>query len=173
MTAATHVAILTTCSGVAEQQATNGTIALLNLDAQIDGLESEVGVERWTVEGRIGFIELITLRGLILGRVADYERAEEVAEQLVRDATTEGAAFFARARTRAVFHRFADALADIDVAEQLSLDAEAANSERAAIFQALGRYDEALSILEDAARRQNDMVHGAMEKHVKRMLPYG
>ena len=156
MIATAQIATLAGLSGTAELPATNGTIALLNLDAQIDGLESDVGVERWTVEGRIGFIELITLRGLILGRVADYERAGEVAEQLARDATTEGAAFFARARTRAVFHRFADALADIDIAEQLSLDADAANSERAAIFQAIGRYDEALSILEDAARRRTN-----------------
>ena len=42
----------------------------------------------------------------------------------------------------------------MDRAEQLSLDAETANGERAAIFQALGRYDEALALREEAAARR-------------------
>ena len=90
----------------------------------------------------------------MLGRIADYERAEEIAEQLVRDAPGDARAWLARARTRAGFHRFNDALADLDRAERLSLDAETANSERAAIFQALGRYDEALALREEAAQRR-------------------
>ena len=97
---------------------------------------------------------MITLRGVIVGRIADYDRAEEIAEQLVRDASTDARALVARARTRASFHRFNDALADVDRAERLSLDAETANGERAAIFQALGRYDEALALREEAADRR-------------------
>jgi len=103
---------------------------------------------------RVGLIELITLRGLILGHIADYERADGMAEQLVRDAATDGTAFVARARTRAVFHRFTDALDDIDRAERLGLDAETTNRDRAAIFQAVGRYDEALAIRKEAADRR-------------------
>ena len=61
-------------------------IALRNLGAQIDALEPEVRLGRATVETRAGLVELITLRGLIVGRIADYVRAEEIAEQLVRDA---------------------------------------------------------------------------------------
>jgi tetratricopeptide (TPR) repeat protein len=72
----------------------------------------------------------------------------------VRDAADDGTAFVARARTRAVFHRFADALADVDRAARLSLDAATTNRERAAIFQAVGRYDEALAIREEAADRR-------------------
>jgi tetratricopeptide (TPR) repeat protein len=133
---------------------TDGRIALLNLRAQIDGLEPAVRRGQASIESRVGLIELITLRGLILGRIADYERAEEIAEQLVRDASADGTAFVARARTRAVFHRFTDALDDVDRAERLSVDAETARRERAAIFQALGRYDEALAMREEAADRQ-------------------
>ena len=124
---------------------------MLNLSAQIDALEPEVRLGRASVETRAGLAELITLRGLIIGRIADYVRAEEIAEQLVRDAPTDAKAFVARARTHATFHRFNDALSDIDRAEQLSLDAETANGERAAIFQAVGRYDEALALREQAA----------------------
>jgi tetratricopeptide (TPR) repeat protein len=137
-----------------ELPVTDGTIALLNLRAQIDGLEADVRLGHATVESRTGVIELITLRGLILGRIADYQRADEMAEQLVRDAATDGTAFVARARTRAVFHRFTDALDDIDRAERLGFDADSTNRDRAGIFQALGRYDEALAVREEAADRR-------------------
>jgi tetratricopeptide (TPR) repeat protein len=132
---------------------TDGTISLLNLQAQIDGLEPDVRRGRASIQSRVGLIELITLRGLILGHIADYERAAEIAEQLVHDVAADAKAFVARARTRAVFHRFTDALDDVDRAERLSRDADTTNRERAAIFQAQGRYDEALAIREEAADR--------------------
>jgi tetratricopeptide (TPR) repeat protein len=136
---------------IVERPLTDGSIALLNLGAQIDALEPEVRLGHATVETRAGLVEPIMLRGLIVGHIADYERAEEIAGRLVRDASTDAKALLARARTRACFHRFDDALSDIDHAEQLSLDAETANGERAAIFQALGRYDEAVALREEAA----------------------
>ena len=139
---------------IAELPLTDGTIALLNLRAQIADLEPDVRRGRATVEHRVALIALITLRGLILSHIADYQRAEEMAEQLVHDAATDGTALLARARTRAVFHRFTDALDDVDRAERFSLDPDTANRERAAIFQALGRYDDALSIRETAAERR-------------------
>ena len=86
-----------------ERPLTDGTIALLNLDAQIEAVEAEVGLGRATVETRAGLAELITLRGLIVGRIADYERAEKIAEQLVRDAPSDARALVARARARAGF----------------------------------------------------------------------
>jgi tetratricopeptide (TPR) repeat protein len=148
MIAAAHLAGF---DDITVRPVTDGTIALLNLRAQIDGLEPDVRRGHASIDSRVGLIELITLRGLFLGHLADYQRAAEIAEQLVRDAATDGTAFVARARTRAVFHRFIDALDDVDRAERLSLDVETTNRERAAIFQALGRYDEALTIRAEAA----------------------
>lgn len=144
-----------------ERPLTDGTIALLNLDAQIDALEPEVWIGLASVETRSGLAELIALRGLIVGCIADYDRANEIAEQLVRDVPTDSNALLARARTHAGFHRFNDALADIECAEQLSLDAETANGERAAIFQALGRYDESLVLREEAVKRRASFEHVA------------
>ena len=137
-----------------ERPLTDGTIALLNLEAQIDALEPEVRLGSANVETRAGLAELISLRGLILGRIADYDRANEIAEQLVRDVPTDPKALLSHARTHAGFHRFYDALADVDCAERFSLDAETANGERAAIFQALGRYDESLALREEAVKRK-------------------
>jgi tetratricopeptide (TPR) repeat protein len=52
-----------------------------------------------------------------------------------------------------LFHRFGDALDDLDVAERLAADTVIVNRERAAVFQGLGRYEEAFVIREEAARR--------------------
>jgi len=120
---------------------TDGTIAVLNLEAQIDGLEDYV-----TIAEAATLIDNLILRGLILGRICDYERAAQLADYLVHDAGTDPAAYFARTRTHAVFHRFTEALDDLDYAERLSLQDTTAKQERAAILQALGRYNEALQI---------------------------
>src|SRR5579863_6472965 len=146
---------------ISERPLTDGTIALLNLEAQIDALDPEVRLGSANVETRAGLAELIALRGLIIARIADYDRANEIAEQLVRDAPTDPRAFLTRARTHAGFHRFKEALADIECAERLSLDAETANGERAAIFQALGRYDESLVLREEAVKRRASFEHVA------------
>src|SRR5215469_3914956 len=84
---------------------TDGTIALLNLQAQIDGLEGH-----GTFAEAATLIDLLILRGLILGRISDYERAAELADRRVSAATIDPVPYKARARTRAVFHRFAEAL---------------------------------------------------------------
>jgi tetratricopeptide (TPR) repeat protein len=119
---------------------TDGLIALLNLQAQIDGLEG-----RHTCAEAATLIDLLILRGLILGRISDYERAAQLADRQVGAATADAAAYMARARTRAVFHRFAEALDDLDSADRMSPHDTAAKRERAAIMQAQGRFDEALS----------------------------
>ena len=136
-----------------EATVTDGTIALRNLEAQIEGLQPEAALCRAPVDERVRLIDLLALRGSILGTIADYERAQELADRLVHVAITAAPAFFARAQTRALFHRFADALEDLEVAERLGADADVVNRERAAVFQGLGRYEEAFAIREEAAHR--------------------
>ena len=136
---------------------------MANLQAQIDGLTARSPRHargRWShgrrSPNRSRLIDLLLLRGHVLGRIADYERAAGLAEQLVRDAPDDGTAWLARARTRATFHRFAEALADLDAAERRGADRAALDAERAAIFQALGCYDDALALRRDAAERRPD-----------------
>lgn len=135
---------------------TAGTLALVNLEAQIDGLEREAIAGQLDVGGRAELIELVALRGHILGCIADYEWAERLAEQLVSDAPSDGVAIFTRARARATFHRFLDALTDLDKAKRLGAEPAVVDAERAAIFQAVGQYDQALTIYCDAAERRAD-----------------
>jgi len=89
-------------------------------------------------------VDLLILRGDVLGRIADYEQAAGLAELLVCAAPDDGAAWLARARTRATFHRFAHALADLDAAGRCGADQATLDAERAAILQAVGCYTEAL-----------------------------
>ena len=77
-----------------------------------------------------------------------------LAEQLTRDAPDGCLAFLARAR--ATFHRFKDALADLDRAQRLGADSAVLEAERAGIFQAVGRYDEALTFFRGAAEHRAD-----------------
>jgi tetratricopeptide (TPR) repeat protein len=139
---------------------TSGTIAVANLQAQIDGLTLRAHransgrAEPHAVAGRAVLVDLLLLRGHVLGRIADYERAGELAEQLVRDAPDDGTAWLARARTRATFHRFAVALADLENAGRNGLDGATVDAERAPILQAVGCYWHALALCQIAAKRR-------------------
>ena len=135
---------------------TAGVLALGNLQAQIEGQERRARSGLLTVNDQAELIDLVTLRGHVLGCIADYEWAEERAEQLTLDAPADGVAFLARARARATFHRFTDALTDLERAQRLGADPAVLGAERASILQALGRYDEALQFFQEAAARRAD-----------------
>ncbi len=129
-----------------EPRTTDGAIAIGNLEAQIEGEEHLASYGPLTVAQRAGIADLIAMRGQFLGRIRDYERAEEIAESLVRDAPDDGRAYLARAGARATFHRFPEALADLLNAERLGAGAAAVESARAGVLQGAGSYDEALEI---------------------------
>lgn len=135
---------------------TAGVIAVGNLLAQIEGQKREAAAGRLTVKAQAGLIDLIVLRGHVLGCISDCEWAGALAEQLTQDAPDEGDARLARARTRAAFHRFADAMADLDEARWLGADPAVVDAERAAIFQATGRYEQARLIYREAVERRAD-----------------
>ena len=140
----------------ATTRTTAGVIAIGNLQAQIEGLQGEAAAHRLTAEGTSGLVELLLLRGHILGRVRDYELAGRLTAQLIREGPSGPAALLARSRTRAALHRFVEALADLDDAAGLGADPSAVDAERAVIFQALGRYDEALAIFSEVTNRRAD-----------------
>jgi tetratricopeptide (TPR) repeat protein len=135
-------------ASIREPRTTDGALALMNLQAQL-GAGVRPGVHAKTEQ-----IELLALRGHLLGRIDDARRAAELAERLARDAAADGSAWLARARTRAGFHRFAEALDDLDEAERLGAARAIVDGERAAVFQALGRYHDAQAIRERAAIRR-------------------
>lgn len=102
---------------VSELPTTAGVLAFSNLEGQIDGEEHLAIYRPLTVKQRAGIVDLVSMRGQFLGHIADYERAADLAAQLVHDHPTDGAAFVARAKTSATFHEFGSALRDLDHAE--------------------------------------------------------
>ncbi len=135
---------------------TAGVLAMINLQAQIDGRQRRVLGGMGVVGDRAELIELVALRGHVLGRICDYEWAEEQAEQLTRDVPADAVAFLTRARARGRFHRFTDALADLDRARRLGADPAVVDAERASVLQAIGRYEPALALYSEAAKRRAD-----------------
>ena len=134
---------------------TAGVIAVGNLQARIDGQLSRATGGRLTVGERAELVELLALRGHVGGCVADAERAAALADDLIGQVPGDARSFVARARTRGAFHRFGR-LTDLDTAAALGGDRAALDAERAAIYQALGRYGEALAIRQRAVDRHAD-----------------
>ena len=122
--------------------ATDGAIAVNNMDAQIESLEKR-SAER---SSRRGLVEMLLSRGQFLGRIADYERAATIAEALVREDPKDAGGYESRASTLATFHRFDDALADLAEAERRGRKADDLAPARVAIFVATGRIDDAAAL---------------------------
>ena len=147
----THVAYATE----AEFSLTTGELAMSNLQAQIVGREQQLMENsRVAVADQAELIELVAMRGYLLGVIADYELAQERADELCRNHPDNGMAYISRARSRARFHLFGEALTDLDDAERLGADRESVFRERATIFQAKGQYDTALAFFLPAAEMQ-------------------
>lgn len=141
-----------------ERRTTDGGIAIGNLDAQLAGTERLARGRALSVPERASQAELLTQRGQILGRISDYEQADEIAEHLVREAPTDGRAWMARARTRATFHRFADALADLAEAERLGVRRKLIDGVRVGILQATGHEQDALAIRHRLSEARPDIL---------------
>lgn len=136
---------------------TDPDVALGNLNAQIDSLQARAAAAPPSVAQQAELATLLAARAQYAGRIADRERALQIAETLARQHPDDPVALLAAARGRAAVHRFNDALADLDRAEAAGASRAAADGVRAGILQALGRYDAALAIRADAARRRPDI----------------
>ncbi len=142
----------------AARRTTDGSIAVDNLNAQIAGTERLAQSRPLSVQERASQADLLMQRGQILGRVGDYEAAAAIADALVAEAPSDPTALLARARTRATFHRFTDALADVDEAVRRGALASAADAVRVGILQATGKDTEALAIRRHLAERRPDIL---------------
>ncbi len=156
--AGTHVAVNAPGAPLtpAELPTTDGGLALHNLDAEIAGLEAALEKDP-TLDRISGLAENLEARGQFLGRLADYDSALALADRAVALFATDGRAFVARAKARAIFHRFVDATGDLDHAEMLGVAPAALLGQRASILQALGLYDEALAIRHRMTEQKGDL----------------
>ena len=130
---------------------TSGRIAVANLSALIDSLE--LGrVEGATFEDLLALSKLLFLRGDLLGRIADHDRAELVATEAITLSPGTGIAFYTRARLAERFHRFEEANALLDRALAAGYPRQKIDVEKAALLQATGQFREALVLRERLAK---------------------
>lgn len=122
---------------------TSGRIALANLSASIESLKLRC-VERATFEDLAALSNLLFLHGDLLGRIADHDQAELVANEGVALSPKTSSALYTRARLAARFHRFEEAGRFLDQAIAAGHTTQEINIEKAALLQATGQYREAL-----------------------------
>ena len=124
---------------------TSGRIAISNLSAAIDSLELR-HVEGATFDDLAALSKLLFLRGDLLGRIVDHDRAELVAIDAISMPTKIGNVLYLRARLAERFHRFAEANALLHQALAAGYPKQEIDVERAALLQATGQYREALAL---------------------------
>jgi tetratricopeptide (TPR) repeat protein len=123
----------------AEPDTTASMIAIANLDQQIVQLGNQPGVE-----------DLLLLRARYLGDYDALDRASTLAEEQFTSAQD----LIQRARARAAVHRFADALADLDTAQERGASSAQILPLRASILIATGHASQIIAQLKvDVARR--------------------
>jgi tetratricopeptide (TPR) repeat protein len=92
------------------------------------------------------------LRGDLLGRIVDHDRAELVANEAIALSPDTASALYIRARLAERFHRFEEAKALLDKALAAGHPKDEVDVERAALLQATGGYSEALVLREGLAK---------------------
>ena len=129
---------------------TSGRIAVANLSASIDSLELR-SVQGATFADRVALSKFLFLRGDLLGRIVDHDRAELVAKKAIAFSPNIASTLYIRAQLAGRFHRFAKANALLDRALAAGYPSEKIDLERAGLLQATGRYNEALVLRERLA----------------------
>jgi tetratricopeptide (TPR) repeat protein len=136
---------------------TSGRIAVANLSASIDSLELR-RVEHATFEDLTALSKFLFLRGDLLGRIVDHDRAELMANKSIAFSPDYTSTLYIRARLAERFHRFDEANALLDQALAAGHPTEEVDLERAALLQATGRYSEA-RVLRERLTKDDPGVH--------------
>jgi tetratricopeptide (TPR) repeat protein len=129
---------------------TSGRIAVANLSASIESLEFR-RIERSTFEDLLGLSKLLFLRGDLLGRITDHDRAELIANEAIALSSDSASALCVSARLASRFHRFHEADALLDQAIAAGHPKQEIDVEKAGLLQATGQYSEALILREKLA----------------------
>lgn len=130
---------------------TSGRIAVANLSVSIESLERR-RAEGASFENLLALSNLLFVRGDLLGRIADHDRADRIATEAMDLSTDAASALYIRARLAGRFHRFKEAGGLLDRALAAGYPEREVDAERAALLQATGRYAEALTLRRGLAK---------------------
>ena len=135
---------------------TSGRIAVANLSAMIDSLER--GRVSQSFETLVALSTLLFVRGDLLGRIADHNRAELVATEAIALSPGTGNAFYIRAQLAERFHRFEEANALLERAYAAGYSRQKIDVQRAALLQATGHYCQA-RVLRERLTKDEPGIH--------------
>jgi tetratricopeptide (TPR) repeat protein len=116
-----------------------------------------------SVELRQSMVSALLQRAKFVGRLNDYDEALGLAEETVRIAEKDRRAYVFRARVYAALHRFEEALADLDKAEELGSVKTDTALARGTIAMGLGKYDDAFEIISAHRSKYEDTTSCALE----------
>lgn len=136
---------------------TSGRIAVANLSASIESLEL-CRVKHRTFENELALSKLLFLRGDLLGRIMDHDRAELVAKKSIAFSPDTASTLNIRAKLAERFHRFDEASAILDQALAAGHPKDEMDVQKAALLQATGHYNEAL-VLRERLAKENPGIH--------------
>jgi tetratricopeptide (TPR) repeat protein len=147
----------------APPRTTAGSIAINNLEGEVDTLERQLAAAPDDGERRAGLVSRLLARAQVLGRLGDYDRALALADEGVKRRPRDGASYLTRARVRERLHLFHEALADLDAAAHAGSNDPAIELVRAAVMGATGRENAALAIYGRARAAFPDIVVAGSE----------
>jgi tetratricopeptide (TPR) repeat protein len=134
-----------------DKRYTSGRIAVANLSASIDGLELRRS-EGASFGELVSLSSLLFLRGDLLGRITDHDRAELVGNEAVGLSPESSGALYMRGRLASRFHKFKEACDLLGRAAAAGHSTKEIDGEKASLLQATGEYREALELREKLAR---------------------
>ena len=135
---------------------TSGRTALSDLDASIERLE-RCRLEGAQAEDLVRLSEQLLLRGDVLGRVADHDRAATIATEAGALFPAHRDAIVLQARVATRLHRFEEAHALLDRAMVVDRASRQVMDARAALLQATGKFWEALELRDRLAREDRNL----------------
>jgi tetratricopeptide (TPR) repeat protein len=130
---------------------TSGRIAVANLSTMIGSLQL-ARVEGASFPNLVALSTFLFVRGDVLGRIVDHDRAELVATEAIALTAGTGSELYIRAQLAERFHRFEEANALLDRALAAGYPRQKIDAEKAALLQATGQYREALILRERLAK---------------------
>jgi tetratricopeptide (TPR) repeat protein len=136
---------------IAAGRYTSGRIAMANLSATIDSLALR-RAEGANSDTLFALSKLLFLRGDILGRIAEHDRAELIAREGIEMSPGSAHALYVRAQLEGRFHRFEEAKALLHQARDAGYPRREIDLELAALQQASGQYEDALALRERLAK---------------------
>ena len=142
---------------------TSGDISLGNLGGTITTLERLVARPDPKGQRRRQLVDALLTRAEFGGRLADYDRASELAEALPEQHPEDIESYLTRASVRSALHRFDDASADLAEAERRGAPPARTRRLRASLLAGRGQIEEALTLHLEARAAQPDIdTHGAV-----------